>query len=185
MEKCPKCGSSLNTDEKASGRCFNCGTIFESSLPITSNNEYISNKTNNVCFFLCVMSVVTFVICLLIFIGTKQEYIIEKGNVASEKINSISIYNLNPDVNTDALDKLVIKRTMCIIGIVISIMIGIISAIILKSPSTSNNNIKPQINNIDDKNIKYKLQELQSLLESNLITEEEFLSKKKEILDKM
>lgn len=33
METCPKCQSMLNGDEKASGRCFSCGTIFESVLP--------------------------------------------------------------------------------------------------------------------------------------------------------
>ena len=33
MATCPKCKSKLNIDEKSSGRCFACGTIFESSLP--------------------------------------------------------------------------------------------------------------------------------------------------------
>ncbi len=32
MNTCPKCGSSLNNDEKASGKCFTCDAIFESNL---------------------------------------------------------------------------------------------------------------------------------------------------------
>lgn len=183
MEKCPKCGSSLNIDEKASGRCFGCGTTFESSLPINSNNEYISNKTNNACSFLCVVSVIMFIICLLIFVGTKQEHIIEKGNVASEEINSINIYNLSPDVNTDALDKIIIKRTVCIVGMIISVVVGIIAIIIIKSPS--NDIISAQIDMPTNTGVKSKLQELQSLLDSHIITEEEYQLKRKDIIDKM
>lgn len=33
METCPNCKSKLNIDEKSSGKCFSCGTAFESSLP--------------------------------------------------------------------------------------------------------------------------------------------------------
>lgn len=183
MEKCPKCGSSLNIDEKASGRCFSCGTTFESIISVKNKNEYISNKTNNVCTFICILSVVAFIICLLSFIGTKQEYIIEKGNVASKKINSISIYNLNPDVNTDALDKIVTKRTVCVVGMLLSIILVIIGIIIIKSPSGKKNEL--QTENDCDTKIKQKLQELQSLLASNLITEEEYQSKRKEIIDHM
>ena len=32
MEKCPKCGSTLNVDEKASGQCFSCNAWFETEL---------------------------------------------------------------------------------------------------------------------------------------------------------
>lgn len=41
MNQCPKCNSTLNIDEKASGKCFSCGATFESILPqnkaITAN----------------------------------------------------------------------------------------------------------------------------------------------------
>ena len=47
MEKCPKCGSTLNVDEKASGKCFSCGTNFESSLPI-SKKKYNTKNTISV-----------------------------------------------------------------------------------------------------------------------------------------
>lgn len=30
---CPKCKTLLNNDEKASGKCFNCGASFSSVLP--------------------------------------------------------------------------------------------------------------------------------------------------------
>lgn len=33
MDRCPNCGSELNIDEKASGRCFTCNSVFESILP--------------------------------------------------------------------------------------------------------------------------------------------------------
>lgn len=35
---CPKCKTLLNNDEKASGKCFNCGATFSSVLPKTKNN---------------------------------------------------------------------------------------------------------------------------------------------------
>lgn len=45
MNQCPKCKIILNSDEKASGRCFSCGATFESSLPLESNyNENIMAK---------------------------------------------------------------------------------------------------------------------------------------------
>lgn len=39
MDHCPKCGSELNIDEKASGRCFTCNSVFESILPADKKNS--------------------------------------------------------------------------------------------------------------------------------------------------
>ncbi len=53
METCPKCKSKLNVDEKASGRCFSCGAMFESVLPKEAkqydynfSTDVISNSMN-------------------------------------------------------------------------------------------------------------------------------------------
>ena len=40
MDKCPKCESTLNNDEKASGKCFSCGATFESILPKDNSSEH-------------------------------------------------------------------------------------------------------------------------------------------------
>lgn len=45
MDICPNCKSKLNIDEKASGKCFSCGTTFESSLP-KDNQQYYMNHIN-------------------------------------------------------------------------------------------------------------------------------------------
>ena len=39
MDHCPNCGSELNIDEKASGRCFTCNSVFESILPADKKNS--------------------------------------------------------------------------------------------------------------------------------------------------
>lgn len=46
MDKCPKCGSVLNNDERASGKCFSCGESFVSTLsketrPTVSNENMV------------------------------------------------------------------------------------------------------------------------------------------------
>ena len=45
---CPKCKTILNSDEKASGKCFNCGATFSSSLPEPkSSSSFSSNSGEN------------------------------------------------------------------------------------------------------------------------------------------
>ena len=39
---CPKCKTLLNNDEKASGKCFNCGATFSTVLPKTKSNSSAS-----------------------------------------------------------------------------------------------------------------------------------------------
>lgn len=46
MDICPSCKSKLNIDEKSAGRCFSCGTTFESSLP-KDNKQYIYQSFDN------------------------------------------------------------------------------------------------------------------------------------------
>lgn len=46
MDICPKCKSKLNVDEKASGKCFSCGTTFESSLPNVNRAYNYSGQIN-------------------------------------------------------------------------------------------------------------------------------------------
>lgn len=46
MDICPNCKSKLNIDEKASGKCFSCGTTFESSLPNVNKHYNYSGQIN-------------------------------------------------------------------------------------------------------------------------------------------
>ena len=128
------------------------------------------------------------IICLLIYIGSNEEYTIAKGDVALEKVNSLqsNIWNLNPDVSTSELDKIVLKRNICIGGMVISIIGVIICCIILHSEQNKPIVTEPK-NNIQNTNcsIQLKLQELEQIYKNNLITEEEYENKRKEILDKL
>ena len=41
---CPKCGSTLNNDEKASGKCFSCGETFESNIPQKDKVHYVPTE---------------------------------------------------------------------------------------------------------------------------------------------
>ena len=49
MDHCPNCGSELNIDEKAAGRCFTCNSVFESILPGDKKNgtQRIVYSNNN------------------------------------------------------------------------------------------------------------------------------------------
>ena len=44
---CPKCKTLLNNDEKASGKCFNCGASFSSVLPEEKKNTQTSDAISN------------------------------------------------------------------------------------------------------------------------------------------
>ena len=44
---CPKCKTLLNNDEKASGKCFNCGASFSSALPEEKKRTQTSDATSN------------------------------------------------------------------------------------------------------------------------------------------
>ncbi len=52
MDICPNCKSKLNIDEKASGRCFSCGTTFESSLFKNKRSRFENNTKNSLYKFL-------------------------------------------------------------------------------------------------------------------------------------
>lgn len=43
---CPKCKTLLNNDEKASGKCFNCGATFSSVLPEVKSNTSVSTSNS-------------------------------------------------------------------------------------------------------------------------------------------
>ena len=44
---CPKCKTLLNNDEKASGKCFNCGASFSSVLPEEKKSTQTSDAISN------------------------------------------------------------------------------------------------------------------------------------------
>lgn len=47
MNQCPKCKSILNNDEKASGKCFNCGASFSSVLPEDKKSTQTTDTVSN------------------------------------------------------------------------------------------------------------------------------------------
>lgn len=183
METCPNCKSKLNIDEKSSGKCFSCGTSFESSLPNDKKSHFENNTKNNLSKFLIGLFCITFIVCLFIYIGSNKEYTIAKGDVALEKANSLqsNIWNLNPDVNMSEFNKVVLKRNICIGGMIISIICVIICCIILYSEQNIPIVTKPQNNNYSTQT---KLQELEQIYKNNLITQEEYENKRKEIINK-
>ena len=183
METCPNCKLKLNIDEKSSGKCFSCGTSFESSLPNDKKSHFKNNTKNNLSKFLIGLFCTTFIVCLFIYIGSNKEYTIAKGDVALEKVNSLqsNIWNLNPDVNMSELNKIVLKRNICLGGVVISI-IGVIICCIISNNKQSVPIIKSQSTNYSTQS---KLQQLKSMYEEDLITEEEYNTKKQELLSQM
>lgn len=186
MEICPNCKSKLNIDEKSSGRCFSCGATFESSLPNYKNTCFKNNIKNNLCKFLIGIFSILSILCLFIFISSKEEYTIAKGEVATKKVNAIqsNIWDLNPSVDTSKLEKIELKRNICIGGIFINI-VGVAACCIIlfsKSNKTQSSITKTQLTN---NSTKSKLQELEQIYKSNLITEEEYKSKRKEIINKL
>lgn len=73
MEKCPKCGSSLNTDEKASGKCFSCGITFESNLPKQKNSSYSNDKN-------CIGNIIKWCGIIIIVFGTIYSFMSASDN---------------------------------------------------------------------------------------------------------
>lgn len=74
METCPNCELKLNIDEKSSGRCFSCGTTFESSLSKTDKQvNYISSDN-------IVAKLIKFCGIAIIIIGTILSFIIAGGD---------------------------------------------------------------------------------------------------------
>lgn len=183
METCPNCKSKLNIDEKSSGKCFSCGASFESSLPNDKKSHFQNNTKNNLSIFLIGLFCFTAIVCLFIYISSNKEYTIAKGDVALERVNSLqsNIWNLNPDVDMSELNKIVLKRNVCMGGIIISIIGVIICCIILYSDKNTPIVTKSQNNNYSTQT---KLEELEQIYKNNLITQEEYESKRKEIINK-
>lgn len=186
METCPNCKSKLNIDEKSSGKCFSCGATFESSLPNDKKIHFENNTKNNLCKFLIGLFCIIIIICLFVYIDSNEEYTIAKGDVALEKVNSLqsNIWNLNPNVNTSKLDKIIFKRNICVGSIIISVIGIIICSIILYDKSNKTEQITTNTQHISNLT-QSKLQELEQIYKANLITQEEYNNKRKEILDKL
>lgn len=140
---------------------------------------------NNLCKFFIFLFVVLILISFSIFADTKNEYYLAKNDVTiAEAEKTIqSIYgNFSADVDTSRLDKVILKRNICIGTIVVSIIGIIICCIILFSKSKETMYEKT----VDANNsIQSKLQELEQIYKNNLITEEEYNSKRRELLSKM
>ncbi len=190
MDKCPKCGSLLNIDEKASGLCFTCKATFKTAISQEQIfNMHENSKKNYLVKFILCLSIIFLILFLFVLSGTKQEYIIEKGNVAQKKITAMqnNIWNTNPSVNTDELDKIIKKRSICIIGMIVSTIVGSSCIIIIKSSSSNKTIVKRDKNTFESnsESISNRLQELKSLLDQGLITQEEYELKKGDILKRL
>ena len=74
MDICPNCKSKLNIDEKSSGKCFTCGTSFESSLPKDDKqyNYHISDNTVANAIRICGI--------IIIILGTIFSFIVAGGD---------------------------------------------------------------------------------------------------------
>ena len=83
MATCPKCKSKLNIDEKSSGRCFACGTIFESSLP------KVDKQINYMSFDNTVAKLIKICGIAIIIIGTILSFIIAGGDGYKYKFSFI------------------------------------------------------------------------------------------------
>lgn len=74
MDICPNCKSKLNIDEKASGKCFSCGTAFEPSLP-KDNTRYDFHLSDNT-----VAKAIKICGIVIIILGTILSFIVAGGN---------------------------------------------------------------------------------------------------------
>lgn len=182
MEYCPNCNTKLNIDEKASCKCFSCNHTFEPSKLINYNTN--KNSKNNICIFLIGLFIIVIIVCIGIYIGSNKEYTIAEGKVALEKIKAIqSNFGVrDPKVDTSELDKIISKRYICIGSIIISIIGAIICFIILCS---NDDKIINSTISFDNNSIKNRLQELESIYKNELITQEEYKNKKKELISKL
>lgn len=83
METCPNCKSKLNIDEKSSGRCFSCGTTFESSLPKADKQINYISSDNTVAKLIKICGIA------IIIIGTILSFIIAGGDGYKYKFSFI------------------------------------------------------------------------------------------------
>lgn len=145
------------------------------------------------CKFLIGLFAIAILVCGVIYSDTKDDYISAKADVARQKIDSLqsNIWNLNPSADTSELDKVNQKRYICIGGIIVSAIGIVICGIVLYG---ARNDYQKQYYKSSGKNIntgsggsgtQTKLQELKSMYEKNLITEDEYNKKKQELLNRM
>jgi predicted PurR-regulated permease PerM len=95
-----------------------------------------------------------------------------------------NIWNLDPDVDTSKFNDIELKRNICVCGIIVSVIGVIICCIILYGKSTKTGQIIIKTQHINN-STQSKLHELEQIYKDNLITQEEYDNKKKEILDKL
>lgn len=74
METCPNCKAKLNIDEKSSGKCFSCGTSFESSLPKENNRISYSSADNTTAKAIKICGII------IIFLGTILSFFVSGGD---------------------------------------------------------------------------------------------------------
>lgn len=155
----------------------------------------IGNTKQILCKFLIGLFAIAILTCGVVYLDTDDDYISAKADVAKQKIHSLqtNIWNLNPSADTTELDKVNQKRYICIGGIVVSVIGIAVCGIVLYGSKNDyhkqySNNAKSFSNtysNFNSSGIQTKLQELKSMYDKNLITEDEYNKKKQELLNKM
>ena len=142
----------------------------------------MDNTKRNVCIFLLMIFSIAIVVCYVNYHGMDRSYESAKANYRYEK---------NHDTES-RLNEIKLSRN-------ISIVIGwgsgvgvVICSIILYSFGRYKNEIASKVEDtyditrkIDTQSTQSKLLELKSMYESQLITEDEYNQKRKELLDKM
>ena len=152
-----------------------------------------SSTKQTLCKFLIGLFAIAILTCGVVYADTSDDYISAKADVAKQKINSLqsNIWNLNPSADTTELDKVNQKRYICIGGIVVSVIgIAICGIVLYGSKNDYQKQYhKPSVRNTytssNGSGTQTKLQELKSMYEKNLITEDEYNKKKQDILNKM
>lgn len=143
--------------------------------------ETASLKKRIAALFL-LLFIVLFFVCLYYNNLSKTDLIHAKGDVARAEAEAYRNWIRDPDVDTSELDSVVLKRNLYTCGMVISVISSVVCIIILASKEDDSEKSSDSIhthNNIPD-----KLQQLKSMLDSNIITEQEYESKKQELLNK-
>lgn len=92
--------------------------------------------------------------CWVVYDKSEPEYIQAQARVAKKTADSISIFNLNPTVDASEVDDIENKRTLCVVGMIVS-AIGIGVCVIILICDYSNNT--PNNNNKDNTKENYYL----------------------------
>lgn len=139
---------------------------------------------NKICKYLIGILSLTFIVFLYLYLASNSEYIIARGDVASQEIDALAstFWNRNPHIDTSELDQIILKRNLYI-GCMITSIIGIIiCCIVLFTNGSSVEHVFDSPNEEIYNASKFrKLSEL--YYDKKVLTKEEYESKRAELLN--